>query len=454
MLLSVSPELPIPLPTQIAQQIRLAVTNGTLQPGDTVSSTRALARQLGVSRGTVVTAYDQLISEGFLLAAQGAPTRIHPALTLAPPAQGPQRDTRPSTTPRARVSLRPSAGSAGAVRPAAWRKAWRDALNADGASLDKTGEPELRAAIAEHLRLARGIQVDPAHVVVTGGSREGLQLILYTLGSGLRVGVEDPGHPGLRRVIPLGGHEVVPCATDPGGVVVGELSDRLNALLVTPSHLYPFGGAMSASRRSALLNWATRTGAVLIEDDFNTELRYLISPQPPLAALSPGADVLTLGTFSTLLSRELAAGYVVASPALAPALRETRELLGMPVATVTQRAIAHLLDRGYVRRNARAAHNRLARRRKAVAATVVPALEARGARVTVPEAGGADVTAEFPTVALRQQFEDQLAASGVECGHESSLWSGGGDGLVLSFSHLTDEDFEYALGAIHQGKTA
>ena len=154
MLLSISSELPIPLPTQIAQQIRLAVTNGTLQPGDTVSSTRALARQLGVSRGTVVTAYDQLISEGFLLAAQGAPTRIHPALTLAPPAQEPQRDTRPRTTPRPRVSLRPSAGSAGAVRPAAWRKAWRDALNADGASLDKTGEPELRAAIAEHLRLS------------------------------------------------------------------------------------------------------------------------------------------------------------------------------------------------------------------------------------------------------------------------------------------------------------
>lgn len=448
MLIKVSPDLPVPLPAQIAQQIRLAVAEGTLQPGDTVASTRALAQQLGVSRGTVVTAYDQLISEGFLLAAQGAPTRVHPEVILAPKPKTSKRNAVSRSTPRARISLRPSAGSGGAVRSSLWRKAWREALAVDGTSLDKTGEPELRVAIAEHLRLARGVQVDPEHVVVTGGSREGLLLILYALGARLRVGVEDPGHPGLRRVIPLGGHEAVPCTTDAGGLQISALPDDLNALLVTPSHLYPFGGAMNASRRSALLNWAARTRAVLIEDDFNAELRYLISPQPTLAALSPGADVLTLGTFSTLISRELSAGYVVASPSLAPALRATRQTLGIPVATVTQRAIANLLAGGYVRRSTRSAHNRLARRRDAVTATIVPVLKAQGAHVTVPESGGADVTATFASLAEREKFEARLAARGVECGHESSLWSDGGEGLVLSFSHLTDGDFDAAISAV------
>lgn len=448
MFLDISPSLPVPLPTQIAQQIRLAVAEGTLQPGDTVSSTRALAQQLGVSRGTVVSAYDQLISEGFFLSTQGAPTRVHPELKLAPAAQGQRRTGVSRKLPRARISLRPSAGSNGAVRPAAWRKAWREAINATGASLDKTGEPELKAAIAEHLRLARGVNVDVDQVVITGGSREGLLLILHALGPQLRVGVEDPGHPGLRRVIPLGGHKAVPCATNAGGVEVDELPGDLDALLVTPSHLYPFGGAMSAARRSALLNWASTTGAVLIEDDFNTELRYLLSPQPTLATLSPGAAVLTLGTFSTLLSRELSAGYVIAPPALAPALRSTREVLGMPVATVTQRAIAYLLVGGYLRRSTRAAHNRLSKRRVILAETLVPVLEKDGVSVTAPDAGGADLSVTFSTPELRDRFEEDLAGQGIECGHESSLWSDGHDGLVLSFSHLTDPDFDLALTAV------
>ena len=448
MLLDISPSLPVPLPTQIAQQIRLAVAEGTLQPGDRVPSTRSLARQLGVSRGTVVSAYDQLISEGFFLSAQGAPTRVHPELTRSPTAQPPRPPGVSRKLPRARISLRPSAGSSGAVRPAAWRKAWREAINVTGTSVDKTGEPELKAAIAEHLRLARGVTVDPDHVVITGGSREGLLLILHALGPQLRVGVEDPGHPGLRRVIPLGGHEAVPCTTNAGGVEVDELPGDLDALLVTPSHLYPFGGAMSAARRSALLNWASMTGAVLIEDDFNTELRYLISPQPTLATLAPGADVLTLGTFSTLLSRELSAGYVIAPPALAPALRNTREVLGTPVATVTQRAIANLLAGGYLRRSTRAAHNRLAKRRAVLAESLLPALKQGGVSVTVPDAGGADVSVAFSTPALRDYFEKDLAGQGIECGHESSLWSDGKDGLVLSFSHLTDADFHIAVDAV------
>ena len=270
--------------------------------------------------------------------------------------------------------------------------------------------------------------------------------ILHALGPGLNVGVEDPGHPGLKRVIPLGGHRVVECETDAEGVVVKQLPTDLDALLVTPSHLYPFGGAMPAPRRAELLDWANRTGTVIIEDDFNTELRYRIAPQPTLYTLAPAADVLTLGTFSTLLSRELAAGYVVASPATVARLKEVRGILGMPVATVTQRAIASLLHGGVVRRNTRAVHRALAQRRQLLQDRLVPLFD--DARLAPGD--GADLTVQFSSHLARDAFETRLLEAGIECGHESSLWTDGGDGLVFSFAHLSDGEFTRTVDIIGQ----
>uniref|UniRef100_UPI00288A56CB aminotransferase-like domain-containing protein n=1 Tax=Corynebacterium haemomassiliense TaxID=2754726 RepID=UPI00288A56CB len=350
------------------------------------------------------------------------------------------------TIPKARISLKPSPGSAGTIRPATWRKAWREAAAEPGNTVDKSGEPELRHAVAEHLRLARSMRVSPDQIVVTGGSREGLMCILFALGPNLRVGVEDPGHPGLRRVIPLGGHEVVECATDTDGVVVDALPDSLDALLVTPSHLYPFGGAMPAARRVELLEWAARTDTVVIEDDFNTELRYRISPQPALSSLATRADVLTLGTFSTLLSRELAAGYVVASQATAEALREVRSVLGMPVSSVTQRAIAHLLNDGVARRTSRAVHRGLAQRREVLNERLVPLFDG----VRLAPGDGADLTVRFGTREERDGFETCLLEAGIESGHESTLWTNSGDGLVLSFAHLSAGDFDVAVDTVAQ----
>ena len=446
MLLHVSRDHPTPIPAQIAAGIRDAVATGALSPNDAIPSTRALAEQLGVSRGSVVTAYDQLEGEGYLLTSQGAPTRIHPDLTVAPGSDSSVAACISRKVPRTRISLKPSPGSAGTIKPAAWRKAWREAATEPGGGVDKSGEPELRHAIAEHLRLARGMAVSPEHIVVTGGSREGLMCILYALGADLKVGVEDPGHPGLRRVIPLGGHRVVECETDAEGVVVKQLPANLDALLVTPSHLYPFGGAMPAPRRAELLDWANRTGTVIIEDDFNTELRYRIAPQPTLSTLAPSADVLTLGTFTTLLSRELAAGYVVASSATTEALREVRSVLGMPVSSVTQRAIAHLLNDGVARRASRAVHRGLAQRREVLNEQLVPLFE--DARLAPGD--GADLTVRFGTREDRDEFETRLLEAGVESGHESTLWTNSGDGLVLSFAHLTAGDFDVAVDTVAQ----
>ena len=453
MLIDVSPANLQPLPAQIAAAVRAAVAEGTLRPGDTVPSTRALAAQANVSRGTVVSAYEQLVSEGYLLSSQGAPTRVHPDLVLAPHTphcnQGDGKsksEERRKKRKQELISLKPAPGTAGSIRPAAWHAAWREAATSSSGRIDKAGQSELREAIAEHLRVARSLAVDPANVVVTGGSREGLMLILLTLASRssarLRIGVENPGHPGLQRVIEAAGHQIVLCPTDSKGVCIDLLPATLDAILVTPAHLYPPGGAMPVARRSQLLRWASETSTPIIEDDFNSELRYRTAPQPTLAAIAgDGADVFTLGTFSTLLSRELAAGYVVASNSQAEALGRTRQVLGMPVSAVTQRAIASLLRGGYVRRNTKATHARLAKRRVILESRVLPALAQVASLAQLSDGTGADLITHFPTCAHRNHFASVLARVGFEAGHVDTA-------LTMSFAHLSDQDFNRAVDAI------
>ena len=474
MFIHVTRSLPIPLTAQVAASLRSAIASGSLRPGDEVPSTRVLARQAGVSRGTVVTAYDQLVSEGYLVATQGAPTRVNPSLPAAQDAETPRasgsglsrtsQPRHPAPTPAtathrrptATISLKPSSGHAGAIRPAAWRQAWREAAAEPGIATEPTGQEQLREAIAEHLRMGRGLNVDKHDVVVTGGTREGLVLVLMALADGkrLRVGVEDPGHPGLSDVVPLTGNAAVPCAVDDAGVDVSQLQGNLDALLVTPSYQYPLGASMPAARRRELLDWAAATGTVVIEDDFNAELRYRTSPVPPLAALGGKADVLTLGTFTTLLNRSAASGYVAASAPLADDIRRTRTVMGMPVSAVTQLAVAHLLRNGHVRRNTKAVHNRLAKRREIVAAEIIPELTRHGATVTeMAESNGVDLAITFPSPAARDAYARELSDQGIESGRLDALWSGRDDGLIVSFAHLTEPDFRRVLEVMRSGSS-
>lgn len=445
-------ELPIstagretPLPSHLAGQIRDLILAGIARPGDSLPSSRALASQLGVSRGSITAAYDQLNAEGYLLTKQGAPTRVHPEITpLLPEATAPKPQAR---IPKVKqLSLRPSTASAELVSTHAWRSAWRTASATPDVKLAPAGEDQLRSAIAQHLRLARAMPVDPQDVFVTGGGREGLMLILMALarrtGRRVRVGVEDPGHPGLQGIIGLLGHEKIACASDEHGVIPEQLDPTLDVLLVTPSHLYPIGASMPGYRRSQLLGWAHKSKTILVEDDYNTELRYRVAPQPTLSARAQGAEVITLGTFSTLLSPSLSAGYVIAG-FLHNELLATRVALGMPVAGVTQRAIAELLANGYVRRHTKKMHARLKRRK----AKIQESLDCEGIELrAIGE--GADCIIEFDHPSRASAFEYQLASQGISIGHADKLWRTKEAGFVLSFAHLDDATFASSLSRV------
>ncbi|WP_278857260.1 PLP-dependent aminotransferase family protein [Kocuria palustris] len=456
----------LPLPVQLADGIRSQVASRALAPGDALPSTRLLASRLGVSRGTVVSAYDQLIGEGYLRAEQGRPTTVHPGLERIHPstpaslpgsAPSPSPGSPSSFGPAPRTSgfgegpiphpapvaddavdglpvrekhlldLRPGQPDTSRVEGPAWRAAWRHAA---GQPLpvrpDPAGQDVLRRASAEHLRLMRALPASPDRLVITAGAREGLSLLLGTLSarSGrarLRVGVETPGYPTLRAAVEALGHERIACPVDDDGLRVDLLpagDDAPDVLIVTPSHQYPLGGSLSLQRRLELLEWAQRHDVLIVEDDFDSELRYVGAPLPTLSALDPtGASVALLGTFSALLSPALATGYLVLpDPWLDPVL-ERRRQLGVPVSALTQTAIAHLLDSGYLRRHTRRMRSVYARRRDRIRAAFA---ETRRARLA-PMHGGVDVviTTDDEEAAVVGRCRD----AGLLVGRRSAYWS-------------------------------
>ncbi|MBN9613192.1 MAG: PLP-dependent aminotransferase family protein, partial [Actinobacteria bacterium] len=314
---SAAAELPIvlergadtPLAAQLATALREAIDDGALRPGEPVTATREFARRLGVARGVVVAAYEQLIAEGYLLAGQGTGTRVHPELRQTGPAgdgdaAGPADaagDGDETPAPRSPAPVSPMhAGETGGTRPhgsvgageggeadqndariprplapgvpdtsevdtPAWRSAWRDAVARAHLEAPELGDPRLRAEIAEHLRRMRGTARAGADVIVTAGAREGLSLLLTALGTTrgrrLTVGVEDPGYPSLRRVAARHGAEIVALPVDAQGLDTGALpAGLLGVVIVTPSHQYPLGGSLPLARRRQLLDWAARTG--------------------------------------------------------------------------------------------------------------------------------------------------------------------------------------------------
>ena len=417
-----------PLPVQIAAALRAQVAAGVLLPGERVPSTRTLATQLGVSRGSVVTAYEQLTAEGYLTAEVGSGTVINPRLPHARTPQ-PQPAPHPAPTPK-HIELTPGLPDTAGILTPEWRAAWRRA------AVDPSGN--LPREVAGHLRHMRGLTVDPAYVVVTAGARDGLSVLLHALGGQLRVGVESPGYHSLRRVPQALGHTLVDVPTDAEGVTVPTVD--LDVLIVTPSHQHPYGGSLPAARRAELVEWARAHDALLIEDDFDSELRYVGQPLPALTALAPEHTVL-LGTFSSVISPSIACGYLVVPPRLRPAVDHVREVFGQPVGAIPQAALAHYLASGALRRHTGRMRRTYKRRRNLVAETLGTV---DGTQLLPIHGGLHAVLLCDPAVVPR------AAARGIKLTPLRDYWGGADaeDGVVLGFGHLSDAELRSTLQII------
>ena len=465
-----------PVGVQLVDGLRRQVLGGRLRTGDPVPSTRVLASALGVSRSVVVSAYDQLAGEGYLDTRQGAVTRVAElqprveraadAATTARPAGAAGSSTtlpEPAALAEPRIDLLPGRPSTSRIETRAWRAAWRRAaaLEIPADSPPPFGVPRLRAEIADHLRLARGLACSPDDIVVTAGTSEALGLVASVLAQHTAdhppaLAIEDPGYPSARRLFERRGVRTHAVGVDRDGFDVDALR-RLarppDAVMVTPSHQYPLGGRLPVATRLELLAWARAHDALVIEDDYDSEFRHLGPPLPALASLDDAGRVVLIGSFSKVLTPWIRLGYLVLPPGNGE-LRETiaasRNDEACPVPGVAQHAIAELLASGAVRRHIAVARREYAHRRGLVLAALdgLPGAPLSGLD------GGLHAVVELPDAAASAALVTRLAGEGVAVAPLSDYSVGRGSegsgraGIVFGYAAPSDTQLVEALGRI------
>jgi GntR family transcriptional regulator / MocR family aminotransferase len=379
---------PLPLRAQLEDQVRQAIRSGRLNDGDRVPSSRALARALGLSRGLVQECYAQLQAEGYLVTRGGSATRVARAATLAGPAPGPA----PPPPARLVADFRSSVPDLASVPRESWawavREACRTAPNAELDYGDPAGNLRLRHVLAAYLRRVRAADTTAGQVIVCSGMAQGLGLVLRALaGRGVsRVGFEDPGDlAAVTAAAAWAGIEAIGVPVDARGVDVAALdATGARAVVLTPAHQWPTGVVLAPERRLALLDWAARRNAVIIEDDYDAEFRYDRDPVGVIQGLAPGR-VVALGTVSKSLAPVLRLGWIVSPPNLASDLARVKELADRGSPGLDQLALALLIESGRYDRHLRRMRAEYAARRDLLVQTL--ARHAPAVRLTGLAAG-------------------------------------------------------------------
>lgn len=359
--------------------LRAAILNRQLPAGSRLPSTRSLAERWLVSRGTLEAAYERLHSEGYVQRVAGSGTRVCaviPEQFIAAPApsETPRRVAVPDqldTGVQSHVPFVARRPDAGLFDLKAWARCISRGLLAAGPGVleaaHPAGLPALREQIADYLRSYRGMHCEADEVIVTTGIRHGLDLIARTV---LQLGdiacVEDPGYKPARRLFSLAGAHVLAIPVTAEGLDTAQLPDAARLAYVTPAHQAPLGMTLSVSHRLALLDWAARADAWVVEDDYDSEYNYNSAPLAALKSLDSGDRVIYCGSFNKNLFPGLRVGFMVVPKALRPALLRTLQLTGHSVGATDQLGLVEFLGSGAFVRHLRASRQAYQARRDAL----------------------------------------------------------------------------------------
>ena len=389
-----------PLHSQIYDAYRAAIVDGSLHPGQRIPSTRLLASELGISRFPVLNAYAQLLAEGYFESRVGAGTVISNSLPDQFTSSAPTSGTRVTVN---RLGPRPVA-SRSSVLPhvdgAPWLKGWGAfgvgqvafdqfplqvwsrliargcrRMNAQSCHYgDQMGSRALRETISSYLRTARSLHCEPEQIMIVSGSQQALELSArVVLDPGNRVWVEEPGYRLARIVFALTGCQLVPVPVDEEGLDVAagiKLYRKARAVLVTPSHQFPLGATLSASRRLQLLEWAQSSGSWILEDDYDSEYRYDSSPIASLQGLDVNSRVIYIGTFSKVLFPSLRLGYLVIPPDLVDRFVTIRRAMDLGPPGFHQEVLADFIGEGHFARHIRRMRVLYHKRRTALVSSI------------------------------------------------------------------------------------
>jgi GntR family transcriptional regulator / MocR family aminotransferase len=435
------------LRAQIEGELRTAIRSGRLAPGTALPSSRALAADLGVTRGVVVGAYDQLIAEGYLRSRQGSGTVVN--ATAGPAARPGPASSAP--VPPVAVDFHPGVPDLDLFPRSAWGRATRTALqtlpDADLGYIDSRGLPAARRAVAEYVGRARGVSADADHVVICNGFGHGLSLVAAALrrAGHEAVAVEDPGYDGARDTLALAGLQCRGVPVDRHGLTVDAL-DRTGAraVIVTPAHQNPTGAVLSSDRRTALVDWARAVDGYVIEDDYDAEYRYDRQPAGAIQGLDP-ARVVYSGTTSKSLAPGLRLGWLVLPDELVGPVTTLRRAADSATSSLVQATFAAFLTAGDLDRHLRRTRLVYRRRRDALMDALdrwfpeaTPGGVSAGLQVTITLPDGMD-EARFVERAVRAGVRPYPLDRYRVGPRRRSLDPAG---LVLGYGHLTPAELE------------
>lgn len=356
---------------EIYRQIRRAVLDRRLRPGDSLPPGRELARTLAVSRATVTVAYERLAAEGFVTSRQGSGTFVSELASMAGREKTGRRSAGalqprpiwvamnpPPTFEPARFDFRAGLCDASLFPHSSWRRsvtwALRSGETTAGVYEHPAGHGDLRVAIARHIGISRGIKASADDIIVTNGTQQALDVLARVLlAPGDGVAVEDPSYGAPVRLFKASGLRVVGIPVDRQGLTVDALPRGIRVVYVTPSHQFPLSVTMTLPRRQALLAWAERNNAAIIEDDYDSEFRFRGRPLEPLQTLDAKGRVIYVGSFSKTMLPTLRLGFMVAPPSLQSALHKAKFVSDWHSSTLTQAALARFIDEGAFARHVR-----------------------------------------------------------------------------------------------------
>jgi GntR family transcriptional regulator/MocR family aminotransferase len=478
-IITIDRKAPKPLHKQIYDAYRTAILAGNLRPRQRIPSSRMLASEIGVSRFPVLNAYAQLLAEGYLESRVGAGTVVSRSLPdqFTPSESTAARCTATRSGPRLvapRFPIPPSRESP------PWLRGWgafgvgqvafdqfplhvwsklvaRRCRNMDAKSFhygDPMGSRVLREAVAMYLRTARSLHCGAEQVMIVSGSQQALEMsgrVLFDPGS--RVWVEEPGYFLARDAFALTGCRLVPVPVDMEGLDVAagiKLCRKARAAFVTPSHQFPLGVTMSASRRFQLLEWAQNAGSWIIEDDYDSEYRYESLPIASLQGLDANARVIYIGTFSKVLFPSLRLGYVVIPPDVLDRFLEIRRAMDLGPPTFHQEVLADFIGEGHFARHIRRMRLLYRERRSALVESINEEL---GSMVEVlGREAGMHLTVTLPSGTRDREIAERAARQSLWIWPLSASYIGevARPGFILGFGSTTVEEIPDAVRKLHK----
>ena len=383
--ITLNKNLSTPLHQQLYEELRQAILTGRLRSGERIPSTRFLAKSLSISRFTVTTSYEKLLSEGYLETVVGRGTfvckqipddfiqsnKIERIEKITPSSIKLSRygETLVNTVnvprvrePKLEINFRYGTPALSEFPIKQWRRLLSRYCSANLDWLNYSREPlgyqPLREAITRYLNRSRAVNCKPEQILITNGTQQALDLILRLLiEPGETIAMENPGYLSARMIFETQGAKILPISVDNAGLIVQKLANstqnNIRLVYVTPSHQFPTGAILSLPRRLELLNWAQQTGGLIIEDDYDSEFRYGEKPIPALQGLDYSDSVLYIGTFSKVIFPSLRIGYLVLPKSLVAIFTRAKWLSDRHLPILEQQVLADFIELGYLERHIR-----------------------------------------------------------------------------------------------------